>query len=73
VARATACPAAVTSRCPSGILAGIDDFLEVLHMLRSIRLPSLVLILSAVGVLALIGWGGFSIFADSPDVARFSW
>jgi hypothetical protein len=51
----------------------MDDFLEVLHMLRSIRLPSLVLILSAVGVLALIGWGGFSIFADSPDVVRFSW
>jgi hypothetical protein len=51
----------------------MDDFFEVLHVLRSIRLPSLVLILSIVAALALIGWGGFSIFADSPDVVRFSW
>jgi hypothetical protein len=50
----------------------MDDFFEVLHVLRSIRLPSLVL-LSIVAALALIGWGGFSIFADSPDVVRFSW
>ena len=35
----------------------MDDFLEVLHVLRPIWLPALVLNLAAGAGLALIAWG----------------
>jgi hypothetical protein len=67
-------PGEVTSRSPfARILAGMGDLLVALHALRPLWLPLLVLILSAGAGLALIAWGGFSIFADSADAARFSW
>jgi hypothetical protein len=48
----------------------MDDLLDTLHATRTLWLPSIVLILSATASLALIAWGGFSIFADDADAAR---
>jgi hypothetical protein len=47
----------------------MDDLLDVLDALRPLWLPLLMPILAATAGLALIAWGGFSIFADSG----FSW
>jgi hypothetical protein len=47
----------------------MNDILNSLYALR----PSLVLSLAAAASLALIAWGGISVFADSADAAGFSW